>query len=385
MSTVFDVLGISPDAQIREIKKAYAARLKSIDVRQEIERFQELRHAYEVACRFAENVGQSDSYSPPPQEPSQTNQIENSSTTATFPIQHETLPVPTSGCVGEHAEKVLGELSRDYAADPLAEPQTVLARLSASQELLALDEKERFEQILLVWIFEPELKIDWLDAATDLFSWEMANHHLYAWRHDLALRVSNHQELRHLIHSVRGDEDLIENGRYYYAQNCECNAGDRMLALPKTTRNGLARLLQRLEERYPVETKERFTPEITYWKSQIAEWRGTLHGNPLPRPKAVQPKLGGASIWPALLLVFLVGLRGQLDLPRSPPVPPYSKPTANKDLESELNRPCAYSEAALAEMPQEILSQRVSTPGFLSCANQRMKMDAEKAGNSRNR
>lgn len=294
MSDIFEHLGVSQDASLREIKRAYALKLKTCDQQHDMQCFQELRQAYELACQLAQyrdprNISELPDGNealpdlPPRHEP---DQHETGNEAGSFPRNVGCSPVPTDDdpiALGRDVQPVVKPFHIDHAAQVIAalkqaindypdlDASETLQRFSSATELIPLDERERFEQLLLEWLFEKTVNIKWLDAATNLFVWYTANQHLYAYRYDLAQRVRNHIELRHLIMDRPFDAHIVELGQYYYQISLQHDPRMPPMLIPFAVLTELARILECIESMYPHEVKERFRDELCYWKTEIRE------------------------------------------------------------------------------------------------------------------
>lgn len=352
MKTVFEILEISPEATLREIKRAYAAKLKTCNQESEIARFQELRQAYELAsrCALSRESEMADAAEeveePAPDQHSLS--IQEVGDVSLLPDADLSEPLSAAACV-------MAALEREYADDPCLGAAEALQRYSSSEELVSLEERERFEQLLLVWLFASGPKIDFLDTATDMFAWETANQHLFEWRYDLALRVRNHLNLRHSILAVKGDADLIANGQYYYQICMESGRRFNEVVMPMTTLKGLSRLLHRIEALYPVETQERFSGELTFWKPQIKEHSGSLRADQSRANSGGQPGFQRSSAFFVLLVAFFLI---RLATSNSNPIPQSKPPAA---LPSSLSTATRYDlpRANLCPLDENSLKQLI--------------------------
>jgi len=267
MSDVFELLGVSQDASLREIKRAYALKLKTCDQQHDMQRFQELRQAYELACQLVQY-----------RETRNISEIsDGNEALPDLPLSHEPVifvrdvqPAVRPFRI-DHAAQVLTALKQEIKDCPDLDASETLQRFSSAAELIPLDERERFEQLLLEWLFEKTVNIKWLDAATNLFVWYTANQHLYAYRYDLAQRVRNHIELRHLIMDRPFDAHIVGLGQDYYQISLQHDPRMPPMLIPLSVLTELARVLERIESMYPHEVKERFRDELGYWKTEIRE------------------------------------------------------------------------------------------------------------------
>ncbi len=315
MSDIFELLGVSQDASLREIKKGYAQKLKICDQQNDIQRFQELRQAYELACQLAQHretysdghvvvddesrPSLSDSpHSEPDRHGDKTN-LSFQESRQNSGIEYQAIRQYGPSSLGpdapiqptriDYAAQVVAALKQEVKTRPDLDASETLQRFSSAAELIPLDERERFEQLLLEWLFEKSVNIKWLDAASDLFVWYTANQHLYAHRFDLAIRVKNHIELRHLIMDRSFDADMIAQGQYYYQISLQRDPHMYRMLIPYAVLTELARVLERIESMYPEEVKERFCSELVYWKSEIREQikpakTASASGAPAPAP-----------------------------------------------------------------------------------------------------
>lgn len=367
MNSIYDILGVSPEASLREIKKAYSVLLKKCDQESEPERFQALRQAYELASAHArqresaeelpistfhggntesteERAGLIDQHVP---------KIDWAKETSPAGDDQSAMPVPLP------AEDVIKELEADYRSDPHRHPTESLQRHASSDKLLALQDRENFEQLLLVWIFEPFLKVDWLDAATKLFAWDTANRHLFEWRPDLVWRVKRHIELLHLIEAVPEMKHGVTDGKYYYELLAERDLQGIVSHIPPSALDRLARLLVNLDATYPEEARERFGDKLAYWRRivdnehiQSAQARTTA---PEKKQKSFPFMF---LVWPLVVIVNMaVSNTRSSSLPPEPlPRPAQFAPKTQTTGSVEPEK-CAYSDDQLRQILKDPRSQ----------------------------
>lgn len=334
MSSIYNILNVSPEASLREIKKAYSVLLKKCDQEAEPDRFQEIREAYEQASLHArqrepgENLPRPISLGREAESIQEQIRIINQQVSqvdwenATSPAEEEENQRSTP--ILSPAEEVMKALETDYRNDPDSRPMGLLQHYASSDKLLALQNRENFEQLLLVWIFEPHLKTDWLDAATKLFSWDTANGHLSEWRPDLVWRLKRHRELLYLIETIPEMKQGITDGKYYYELQAEQDLQGIVSPVPSSVLNSLARLLVNLDNTYPKEASERFGEKIVYWRRIVDDERLRLaQAHPVIQKNqriTIHPLL----VW--VILAMIIKAAGVIIDFFSPPAPPPSLP-----------------------------------------------------------
>jgi TPR repeat protein len=230
MDWVFETLGISKDADASTIRKAYARAIKQCDQATEADRFQRIRQAYEWALQWEKHR---------PAQPLDTAQLQASSAQPVVvvhqqPVSSAPAPVPnnrpapaiqTRQPVASNdpdrqiALAVLDELVREARGSHPPAKDALLSKYANDERLTPLDAKSAFEVAVLTYSLTnapPDIPL--LDAAHDLFSWELYNKHLLAARPDLVQRMQRHQALRRLLtaNQRRDEADLNESIRNYH-------------------------------------------------------------------------------------------------------------------------------------------------------------------------
>lgn len=407
MSDIFETLGVSPDATLREIKRAYALKLKACDQQNDVQRFQELRQAYEVACQFIRhNEAFNDHNAPGESEqnaasdsipsgeldqrhskidvslntPRQNSdnqrlaiqQIEASDATAeerpTSDIDIDVAPSArqVQPVYVDYAAQVVASLKQEVKANPDLDASETLQRFARVPELIPLDERERFEQLLLEWLFENTVNIKWLDAASDLFVWYSANQHLYAHRYDLALRVRNHIELRHMILDQTFDAEILAQGQYYYHISLQRDSRMYQMLIPYAVLKELARVLERIESMYPQEVKERFRSELIYWKSEIREQLGATNTAAAPTASAPPSSKKSLAFIPAMAVLYFIlqiGMLATKPIPQQ--APPVVRPSISMGGDTKAlgsSSACIFSDKEL----RQILATGVQLNGLMA-------------------
>jgi len=367
LNSIYDILSVSPAASLREIKKAYAVLLKKCDQECEPERFQAIRQAYEQASVLARQRESAEEL------PISTFHEGNTGSTEEWPGFTDQYVFSIKGgkeasLIGEDqhavpalcpAEEVIKELEAHYKSDPHWHPVESLQGYASSDKLFALQERERFEQLLLVWIFEPSLKIDWLDAATQCFAWDTANRHLFEWRPDLAWRVKRHIELLHLIEAVPEMAHGITDGQYYYELLAERELQGIVLPIPPSVLDRLARLLVNLDATHPEEARERFGDQLIYWKRIVDNERIQLVQARTTVPEKKQKSFPFVSlVWLLLVIIQMaVSNVGSSSLPPEPlPRPAQFAPKIQTTGSAEPGK-CAYSDDQLRQILKDPKSQ----------------------------
>lgn len=358
MNSIYDVLGISSEASIREIKRAYAARLKQCDQEASPEAFQSLRQAYELATAHALHRACSEEQAPllpheggndgadlsPKSAPLESNIV----------IQPEAIKqnefenaVNNDELAIDVAESIIKELEADYKTQASPPPKELLRRYSSSEQLVSFPDRERFEQLLLNWIFVPPIKTEWLDAATQFFSWETANRHLLDCRPDLVWRMKRHADLRHLIDAIPEIKNAVADGKYYFDLQAAREAQGIIVGVPFSVIRSLAKLLETIEATYPREAEERFGEKMAYWK-RIALTEGGKTAAPVEQIKPAPLKLINLAFLLPFLALINAGINGKI--PSSPP-PVRSMPVKTQAYsEKPSDVACPYTDEQLRQI-----------------------------------
>ncbi|GLQ98546.1 SEL1-like repeat protein [Dyella mobilis] len=219
MQWVFEALGIDQNADTRTVRKAYAKAIKQCDQANDVEGFQKIRRAYELALQWAKGR-ESGAAGAPPQQVS-TRDAESaappvspeqpSSADAPPGLRTPASPVQPGMSARRHhpqAHEVLDALAVALREADGTQAHALLEASSRDDRLTSLDEKMAFEQALLVFCFANPPNINLLDAACDLFGWETSNKHL-AMRPDLVARMRRQLALRAAL-SMRNAENRRE-------------------------------------------------------------------------------------------------------------------------------------------------------------------------------
>ena len=380
-ATPYEILGLPPDATSREIRLAYANLLKSCDQEHELERFQAIRAAYEWAIQIARDNERSnepaESASPQIQigtaaingaypspsphsisghEPGRF--VAETHTEPTFhtPHQAESAPTPNTSA-SSAAQTALQALAEAYRAEPDARPMDLLIASLGSATLMAIDEREHFEQLLLTWIFEPKLKIAFLDAAAAHLGWETVNRHLYDSRPDLAWRMSRHQALSHMINVLPEAKRVLADAEYYFDYIREFDHfRNSQYEIPRTLIHDLAAVLSPLMEAYPAEMRERFSKHIDDWQEETPNT--VASSSTKTARNSFFPPAGTSIIYAPVLTVFLItillGMFGHSS-PRKTPPPPYTNEQMQQIMPCPLQDESLRTIAALKETQTLVL------------------------------
>lgn len=211
MQWIFETLGIEPEADVGTIRKAYAKAIKQCDQASEAERFQKIRQAYELALQRAKQreAVESSQAAPPPLPSGASTRLSEQGDDDAQPVQSKRLHRPPTAPPVEAEQRALARaVMDDFVAalkDGGDEPVGgLLEDYAKDVRLTSLDEKSAFELGVLQLCFAPTPRIDLLDAACELFSWETSYKHLQV-RADLVLRMQRHLQLLHLLAASRSN------------------------------------------------------------------------------------------------------------------------------------------------------------------------------------
>jgi hypothetical protein len=165
----FSRLGLSADADARAVRQAYARQLKRIDQATEIEAFQQLREAYDLALDDARRSavtldgGGSSTAPPAPAEPPPTADLDR--------VDGASL-----------ADATFEDFARRSAAGVASADEAAVLLQQARERLVSLEAGARFEQrvvALLARGWQPGHEF-LFDAAVDAFHWTQDRRHLLA-------------------------------------------------------------------------------------------------------------------------------------------------------------------------------------------------------------
>lgn len=255
------ILGIDATGDVREIRRAYAVKLKALGFQAETLAFQGLRSAYEEALatatcgmREAETASESDS----------TPSNEDGRTLPPYTIGLDSRPTPKSPFAAEMSPDSVNmdpatnqqETTADHEPGPRpdesvldgyrleggddGDPVATLADEACSSvasatelfapdrlreylarpELLSLSDRERFEQFLLQRVFE-NLPIQWrlLDVATEVFRWDESLWPLTEFSPYLAGRAARQIDFRRRLSEE--DRRLVSDALSGYGRRAE--------------------------------------------------------------------------------------------------------------------------------------------------------------------
>ena len=192
---IWDVLGVAPTGDEREIKRAYARQLKRCRPDDDVETFQQLRQAYEQALRMAafarsEAAGDGD-------EPSlDWSRAESAPLEATLTAETHVHPgdqldaeaamrvnaepdPPSSYIAMAEAMRIAQGLWLGFVSNAVVSPRQKLVRVAADGELLNFLTKEAFEVCAARYCAIDACAPNIREAAVEHFGWHADAGHLY--------------------------------------------------------------------------------------------------------------------------------------------------------------------------------------------------------------
>ena len=225
MDGVWQQLGIEPTEDLREIKRAYARRLKQCQPEDDPDGFQRLRAAYETVLRELEGAGRASRPLPrarpvPPPEPALA--AEDESVGQPFEVPPQVIPRPPVRTAivpppppppdpTVQARRLVAGLLEHLARHGDAPAAGELKRLYAGDELVDLRLRECFERELLLRLTrrsEPPLRL--LGAAAEMFGWDDVSNplrHSYPRELELAQQAGAAADALAFLERIgRGDE-----------------------------------------------------------------------------------------------------------------------------------------------------------------------------------
>ncbi|UUZ52615.1 J domain-containing protein [Massilia sp. H-1] len=174
---VWEILGIRATGDEREIKRAYAAQLKTARPDEDPQRFQDLRGAYETALRMARHAAEEPAAVTPVTEPEP---LIVSAEGPVYMAAWETKPAPES-----EAKRLWGAFLSAAGRNPAA----TLKELDAGGELLDLAVRDCFELCALQYCAG--------EGCDDQFRAVMAGH--FGWEHDCAFIAREMPDETHMM------------------------------------------------------------------------------------------------------------------------------------------------------------------------------------------
>jgi hypothetical protein len=203
MQWVFETLGVSQEASASAIRKAYAKAIKDCDQATELERFQRIRQAYELALQWAAQRESSLATAMPeapeeifgPQAPPRPYLWRNPQRIAPLDEPLGDRPVIDAQRPANVVATAFATALHKEGNDAIYE---LLDQYSEDERLTSLEERTAFEQMVLAMCFATPPNIALLDASGDRFEWEASTWNLTA-RPDLLDRMRRHFSLRNTL------------------------------------------------------------------------------------------------------------------------------------------------------------------------------------------
>jgi TPR repeat protein len=370
MQWVFETLGIDKQASVSTVRKAYAKAIKQCDQATEADRFQHIRHAYEVALQWAtqreaaapavpatssgDTHAERPTVAKPPvaQElaapkiiiqpltppltlvPSSTarppyaprlNRLPYTKPGGTPPIgpasalsQRSARAIPPTDETRAPAKAVLDELLIEARRPNVVSVAAVLTRYANDDRLTSLDAKAEFEHVLLVYIFAGPVDVSMLDAACDLFAWEASNRHL-GMRPDLVQRLLRQQMLRRLL-AGEADKELHWALRIYTTVQQQPQIRVEPWEILKANRllDRFGSFKQELGERYNAAAFEWWRQKLMGNPTLLASYQENKPAQQLPpgtrkrQPQRTARKFGGGLLWLWPILCILGAIAGHI-------------------------------------------------------------------------
>ncbi len=369
-TSIYDILEVSPAATLREIKKAYAAKIKACDQETEAERFQNLRQAYEWACQIAAEASASNEHAPCTPHPLHEQELIVAAETPGDAIRLQPLAQPHAE--SDHGDSAPHSAQEAFTPDPAHDalhafvlaieqnpdraPKDLLSEYLRSEALISIETRERFEQRLMEWIFEADAKIPLLDAAIELFSWANTNRHLRDYRFDLVHRIQSHLECIALLYLNSKDKDAVETALFYAGMGHAQSVQVWRMQFPRFKLVQLASAWGRVYPLYARELSERFGAAVDYINYQVHERQDEIEAE--AKLDQLNAARGNAMrYWFPMLIGILVACSGQISAFLTPPST--AKPSASYSetehlrlLQAAEKEECPYSADDLARMSQ---------------------------------
>lgn len=159
-------LGLGIDADGRDVRRAYAAKLKNVDPAQDLEGFAMLRAAYDAARAWCDGER-----APPPPEPVVDTPIPRATPTDIPAPAH---PLPSEATIHALADSAFADLLASFEEVTGDDVPLVMERIVTDIRRHGLAATEQFESRLIMALHNGELThgFDVFDAANDLFEWE---------------------------------------------------------------------------------------------------------------------------------------------------------------------------------------------------------------------
>lgn len=286
---VWEILGIRATGDEREIKRAYAAQLKTARPDEDPQRFQDLRGAYETALRMARHAAEEPAAVTPVTEPEP---LIVSAEGPVYMAAWETKPAPES-----EAKHLWGAFLSAAGRNPAA----TLKELDAGGELLDLAVRDCFELCALQYCAG--------EGCDDQFRAVIAGH--FGWEHDCAFIAREMPDETHMMLA------LLRAHRSWIALSERSAADEATAALL-----GLRSLSRwKLSDKHLVDNLRNVAREIRWEHGEMLHFRldraafehteAQANGKRYFRQNVIQSAISGLLLW--FVAMMLLARTGSYD------------------------------------------------------------------------